>query len=165
MVAPLCLSLSTVCSVDSDHSGNLLTMATNNDAHLNVAGSALPQDESMQDGEAEPTIHEQMALDMELLRADANVPSALLSLLAGLVDSNKALQEQNADLVAEVDAQRKEVARLEKGIKIPSRTIAYAPAMPTPNLDKFTGTQDPKAWLKALENLFKQNPMFANIKA
>ena len=86
-------------------------------------------------------------------------------MLSKFVDANKALNEQNADLKAEVDAQRKEIARLERGIKTPSRTIVYAPSMLTPNLDKFTGAQDPKTWVKALENLFKQNVMFAHNKS
>ena len=141
-------------------------MATNNDHEMTAAGTASPRDEDMRGDGAEPTIQEQLELDMELLRAEeTSLPSALISVLARLVDANKALNEQNADLMAEVDAQRKEIARLEKGVKTPSRTIAYAPSMPTPNLDKFTGTQDPKSWVKALENLFKQNPMFANNKA
>ena len=135
-------------------------MATNNDHEMTAAGTASPRDEDMRGDGAEPTIQEQLELDMELLRAEeTSLPSALISVLARLVDANKALNEQNADLMAEVDAQRKEIARLEKGVKTPSRTIAYAPSMPTPNLDKFTGTQDPKSWVKALENLFKQTPM------
>ena len=146
---------------------HLLIMATDDDHDMTAAaaGSASPRDEGMHDGEAEPTIQEQLSLDMELLRSEGNLPSALISVLAGLVDANKALNEQNAELMAEVDAQRKEIARLEKGITTPSRTIAYAPSMPTPNLDKFTGTQDPKSWIKVLENLFKQHPMFAQSKS
>ena len=140
-------------------------MATDDDHEMTGAGSGTPQDENMRAEEAEPTLQEQLELDIDLLRAETSIPTSLISMLSRLVDANKTLNEQNADLMAEVDAQRKEIARLEKGIKTPSRTIAYAPSMPTPNLDKFTGTQDPKSWVKALENLFKQNAMFANNKS
>ena len=140
-------------------------MATDDDHEMTGAGSGTPQDENMRAEEAEPTLQEQLELDIDLLRAETSIPTSLISMLSRLVDANKTLNEQNADLMAEVDAQRKEIARLEKAIKTPSRTIAYAPSMPTPNLDKFTGTQDPKSWVKALVNLFKQNAMFANNKS
>ena len=48
----------------------LLVMATNNDHEMTAADSALPHEEDMHGDEAEPTMHEQLKLDMELLRAE-----------------------------------------------------------------------------------------------
>ena len=82
-------------------------MATVDDQEMTCAGGGLPRDEDMRAKEAEPSLQKQMELDMDLLKADINLPTSLISMLSRLVDTNKALNEQNAGLMAEVDTERK----------------------------------------------------------